>query len=334
MPETATWLGVKRNGWYDGRLDIIASTHAALNHLAYLRRFFDGNWLYAIAAYNTGEGNLLAAIKKNIRNGEDTDFWSLPVAQQTKDYVPSLLALAVILSFPDRYPMYFPPVKNAPYLAEVDIGNSINLKHAASLAGITHRKLRQLNSAYNQVDNAKKGPYKLILPIENVQQFAENLSQSPLAKPTINWQHYRVKAGDTLASIANKFDVGVGELRKLNQLSNNTIRKGTNLLIPMQTSFTSEPILASTEEIPHDENRNESISPYQKLASRIHTATKSRGKKYELQPGDTIYMIRRGDTIEKISKKFHTTPSVIRIANLLYHNSLIEGDRLVIPAKS
>jgi membrane-bound lytic murein transglycosylase D len=103
MPDTASGLGIKRDSWYDGRRDVIASTRAALNYLAYLQSFFDGNWLLAIAAYNTGEGNVLAAIRRNIREGYGTDFWSLPVAQQTKDYVPRLLALAVIISHPDLF---------------------------------------------------------------------------------------------------------------------------------------------------------------------------------------------------------------------------------------
>ena len=103
MPDTASGLGVKRDWWYDGRRDVIASTRAALNYLAYLQSFFEGNWLLAIAAYNTGEGNVLAAIKRNIRDGRDTDFWSLPVAQETRNYVPSILALAAIISRPDKY---------------------------------------------------------------------------------------------------------------------------------------------------------------------------------------------------------------------------------------
>ncbi len=109
MPDTASGLGVKRDYWFDGRRDVISSTRAALNYLAYLQSFFEGNWLLAIAAYNTGEGNVLSAIKRNIRDGYDTDFWSLPVAQQTKDYVPSLLAVATIISRPDLYPVYLPP---------------------------------------------------------------------------------------------------------------------------------------------------------------------------------------------------------------------------------
>ncbi|HEX4045658.1 MAG TPA: transglycosylase SLT domain-containing protein, partial [Gammaproteobacteria bacterium] len=137
MPNTATGYGVKQDLWYDGRRDIIVSTKAALNYLAYLQNFFEGNWLYALAAYNTGEGNVLSAIKRNVRDARHIDFWSLPVARETKDYVPSLLALAIIISHPERYPVKLPPVRNAPYLAEIDIGTQINLKYAASLAGIS-----------------------------------------------------------------------------------------------------------------------------------------------------------------------------------------------------
>ena len=146
MPDTASGYGVKRDWWYDGRRDVIASTRAALNYLSYLQSFFEGNWLLAIAAYNTGEGNVLAAIKRNIRDGRDTDFWSLPVAQQTRDYVPSLLALAVIISHPEKYPVYFPPIQSAPYLAQVEVGTQINLKHAATLAGTQQPKTNAIKS--------------------------------------------------------------------------------------------------------------------------------------------------------------------------------------------
>src|SRR3990167_1689774 len=231
MPGTASDLGVRQDWLYDGRRDVIASTRAALNHLVYLQSFFEGNWLLAIAAYNTGEGNVLSAIKRNIRNGKDTDFWSLPVAQETKDYVPSLLALATIISHPDQYPIYFPPVRNAPYLAQVDLGTQISLKYAAQLAGISDKKIIQLNPGFSKSATSTKKAYKLVLPIENVEQFTENLAQSPLNQQ-INWTHYKVKSGDTFASIAKKFDTTVSAIRKLNHLSKNNLRQGTNLLIP------------------------------------------------------------------------------------------------------
>lgn len=425
MPGTASGLGIKQDFMYDGRRDVIASTRAALNYLAYLQSFFEGNWLLALAAYNTGEGNVLSAIKRNIRDGRDTEFWSLPLAQQTRDYVPSLLALAVIISNPDRYPVYFPPVRNAPYLAQVDVGSQIKLKLAAEWAGISYSKLAQLNPGFSRKATTNRGGDKIVLPIENVEQFTENFNRSPLNQQPLNWLHYRVKPGDTLASISRKFSTTPDQIQQMNHLSKSAVHSGTNLLIPSN----GENLLASNEDSDaerpapaapaetassnsdntfvasnDDDNaesapvveavkkhltpdvvkiasavrgtrryvlqpgdtiylihRNDTIA---KLAKRFHltrealiSANKSAGRTFkpgkqiiipthdkvalrsavakslskQMEPGDTVYMVRAGDTIEKIAKKFHTSPAVIRISNLVDNDSLNEGEKLVIP---
>lgn len=390
MPNTATGLGVKQDWWYDGRRDVIASTRAALNYLAYLQSFFDGNWLLAIAAYNTGEGNIMAAIKRNIRNGMGTDFWSLPVAQETKDYVPSLLALAVIISNPARYPVYFPPVRNAPYLAEVKLDATVSLKDAARYAGISYQKLLQLNPGFKQPDTSLQRAYKIVLPIENVVDFTENLASAKQAHSTTQpprWLHYKVKSGDTLASIANKFQTTPKAIRQLNRLTKNAVRHGNHLLIPHPnaaavaekeektklvsnvaktnaTKIKMKPILSSNEKItgryimqPGDTiymvRKKDTLASIAKRfrmnAKTILTANRIKGNNVvagtqliipthrdagavkTVQPGDTIYMVRRGDTIAKISRKFNTTPSAIRLANLIDDNSLQEGIKIIIP---
>lgn len=403
MPDTASGFGIKQNGWYDGRRDVIASTRAALTYFAYLQSFFEGNWLLAIAAYNTGEGNVQSAIRRNIRDGKDTDFWVLPIARETKNFVPSLLALATIISHPEQYQIYLPPVRNAPYLAQVDVGAQINLKYAATLAGITDKKMLQLNPAFNQSKSAK-GPSKLVLPIENVEQFTENLARSPLNRPQLNWIYYKIKTGDTLASVAKKFNMTTSEIRKLNHLSKNNLTRGTNLLIPNDGSFAApqdepnEELLVASEEpktvkpfviavreksidIPIPVNNFDSstgkytLQPgdtiyivrtkdtLTSIATRFNINSKSLivanqlgGRKLKpgnqliipthlatmewadptsidkkLQPGDTLYMVRRGDTIDKIARKFNTSSSAIRLANLVDDNSLMEGEKLVVP---
>jgi len=338
MPDTASGLGVKRDWWYDGRRDVIASTRAALNYLAYLQSFFEGNWLLAIAAYNTGEGNVLAAIKRNIRDGRDTDFWSLPVAQETRDYVPSLLALAAIISRPDRYPVYLPPIRNAPYLAQVDVGTQINLKYAAKLAGISNEKLMQLNSGLKGPSTSTSGQYKLVLPIENVEQFTENLARSPLNQQ-VNWIHYRVKSGDTLFSIAKKFSTSTTDIRKMNHLSKNNVHAGTNLLIPHTGGN-----LNSDDE--YSDNVKELIAASESDKKEVAAAaakarksddilpvikTKEIAGDYTLQPGDTIYMVRALDTVEKIANRFHIPSKSLRAANQISSNKLKPGKQLLIP---
>lgn len=322
MPDTASGLGIRRDAWYDGRRDVIASTRAALNYLAYLQSFFEGNWLLAIAAYNTGEGNVLSAIKRNIREGRDTEFWDLPVAQQTKDYVPSLLALAVIISHPEQYPVYLPPVRNAPYLAQVDIGTQINLKYAAGLAGMSHKKLLQLNPGFNHALTSLKGPYKLVLPIENVEQFTENFSRAPISKP-IDWMHYHVKTGDTLASVSKKFSADLLAIKKLNKIKTN-LHPGTDILIPFNAQ------MAALSEQEHSE----------RIKTKTWVAERKPNKPakdapilshYTLQAGDTIYMVRNKDSIQSIAKHFHINPMALIAANGLKGKSLAPGHQLVIP---
>ncbi len=401
MPGTASGYGIRQNRWYDGRRDVIASTKAALDHLAYLQSFFEGNWLLALAAYDTGEGNVIAAIRKNIRNGDNTDYWSLPLAQETRDYLPQLLALAIIISHPYRYPIDFPAVQNAPYLAQVDIGAQMDLKHAANLAGLSFAQLKQLNPGFSRSATGPHGPYKLVLPIENVERFSENMENSPLYE-RIDWGRYKIRSGDTLVTIAKKFNTTPAKLRKMNPRLAANLKPGKKILIPYSEPDISNTILAaentqkneplaiestsniSSENTTDNENQesttdaaavmtaaiensfdNYAMQPgdtlymvrkgdtFQKIASRFHISTKTlmaanktstlhniqqliipthlNPQRYKLTPGDTIYMVRNGDTIEKIARKFHTTPSAVRLVNLLANNDLQEGDRLVIP---
>lgn len=327
MPNTATSLGIRQDWWYDGRRDVIASTRAALNYLAYLQSFFDGNWLLAIAAYNTGEGNVLSAIRKNIRRGKGTDFWQLPVASQTRHYVPSVLALATIISNPDKYPVYLPPVRNAPYLAQLDVRSKINLRYAAKLAGMNYKKLMLLNPGFKRP--AAKGPYRLILPIENVEQFSEKLVHSPLHnKNAPGWTHYRVQSGDTLYTIAKRFNTTTTQLRGLNHLAKDRRpKRGTNLLIPIGNNsktyankITPKHYISSTPK-------------KRRLASRLKTKLRNRlhpKKPLKLNPGERVYVVKKNDTVSKIARRYHLSINELQVRNKI--KSVIKIDqRLIIP---
>lgn len=323
MPSAASDQMLRQDGWYDGRRDVIASTRAALNYLMYLQTFFDGNWLLAIAAYNTGPGNVLSAIRRNISAGYDTDFWSLPVAQQTKDYVPSLLALATIISHPDQYPLYLPPVRNAPYLAEVDIGNQINLQYAANLAGISMKKMAQLNPGFRKPSTSPEGPYRIVLPIESVEQFFQNLNLSPYANRQAGWVHYAIHSGDSLKSIARKFQTTTVAIRKMNHLGNHLPHPGSQLLIPHSTTITTE----RSDEQPLIEVAENNFQTHHSNAVKTNPTSSSH---YQLQAGDTIHVVRKGETLEKIAKHFHLSVSQLRASNEHVKKVKI-GQRLTIP---
>jgi membrane-bound lytic murein transglycosylase D len=352
MPGTASGYGIKQNWWYDGRRDVIVSTKAALNHLSYLANFFQSNWLLAIAAYDTGQGNVLSAINKNIRDGYSTSYWYLPLAHETRIYVPRLLALATIIAHPEKYPVYFPPVRNAPYLAQVDVGTQIDLKQAATLAGMSLHKLMQLNPGYNRMITDPNGPYKLVVPIENVEQFTENMALQPTYQRTIHWQHYKVRAGDTLLALAKRFRSSAASLKKLNRLTGNHLRPGTNLVLPRYIAVTTQvvqrptiatgyqntvvadsiaPSPAATRIVEQIRSLPVRSAPPPQVVSRYLASTNT-GENYVIQPGDTIYMPHPGDSIEKIAAHFHLSPQTVISANPLSRTQHLTSDqRLVIP---
>ena len=122
IPSTGKRFGLKQNWWYDGRRDVVASTQGAIEYLKYLNNMFDGDWLHALAAYNSGEGRVQRAIRSNKRAGKPTDFWSLDLPRETRAYVPKLLALSDILRHYEDLGFAWPAVENAPFTEVVEEG--------------------------------------------------------------------------------------------------------------------------------------------------------------------------------------------------------------------
>ncbi len=100
IPGTARRYGIRQNWWYDGRRDVVASTNGALNYLTYLHELMDGDWLLAVATYNSGEGNVLKAVSRNKKSGRPIDFWNLKLSRETSSYVPRLLAFVELVRDP------------------------------------------------------------------------------------------------------------------------------------------------------------------------------------------------------------------------------------------
>lgn len=338
MPGTASGFGIKQDWWYDGRRDVITSTRAALDYLTYLNNFFDGNWLLAIGAYDTGEGNILSAIRRNIRDGKNTDFWSLPIAQETRIYVPRLLALAIIISHPYEYPIKWPEVRNAPYLAQIDIGGQIDLKHAAEMAGLSLKKLMQFNPGHNRPTTDPNGPFKLVLPIQHVERFTENLARSPL-REHIQIVHYKAKSGETVASIAKRFHISTYALRKANPSLIYHVNAGKELAIPKSKPTPSESILDTNSPQLASLDREQIKSAFHKRSfkksfsrSESEVAVENSQGKYELQSGDTLYMARKGDDLKKIAKKFRLNLKTLAVVNHISSSKRIHaGEKLIIP---
>jgi membrane-bound lytic murein transglycosylase D len=182
MAPTGKLMGLRLDWWYDGRRDILAATLASLDLLQLLHDDLNDDWLLALAAYNSGEGNVLRAIEKNRRRHKPVDFWHLDLPRETKAYVPKLMAVARLYKDPKQYNVYIMPIPNEPYFDVVPTGSQIDLAQAAKLANTPLDELYLLNPAFNRWATSPAGPHYLLVPKENAEPFRMALQDFPPEK--------------------------------------------------------------------------------------------------------------------------------------------------------
>ena len=324
IPSSGKHYGLEQNWWIDERRDVIEATNAALTYLEYLHRYFNGDWFLAIAAYNGGEGTVSAAVQRNLRAGRATDFFSLDLKAETRDYVPKLLAVRRLVGNPEMYGLQFAPIPNQPYFAVVDPGRQVHLGQAADLAGISRDDMFALNPAFNRMSTPPNGPHRLLLPVEHAEAFrlamlnpeATTTVAAAAVEPPPVVEH-RVRSGESLTTISRRYDVPVASIREANNLRGSTIHPGEVLTIPSPSG--SAATLAATAEARPDITAQ--LPEHQKPASGKSSKSRS-------------YTVRSGDTLWGVAKKFGVSVPQLADANDLNTKSgLTAGERLKIPGK-
>ena len=256
IPSTGRYLGLKQNWWYDGRRDIIESTHAAINYLDSLARQFDGDWELALASYNAGPGKIRNAVRYNKKRKRPTDFWHLTkIRKETRDYVPKLYALRELFAHPERYQLDLVPVGNQVAYEIVELDGQIDLALAADLAGISVNQLYQLNPAFNRWATAPKGPHRLLLPRGKAERFRTEVAKVPPSK-RINWVRHKIKSGETLSHISNKYRTSVALIKQVNNIRGTQIRAGKYLMVPTATRSLNSYTLSQNSRIKKIQNTN------------------------------------------------------------------------------
>ncbi|RHW77011.1 LysM peptidoglycan-binding domain-containing protein [Colwellia sp. RSH04] len=254
VPGTGKRFGMKQNWWYDGRRDVVASTQGAIAYLKYLHKYFKGDWLLALAAYNSGEGRVSRAVKKNRKNNKPTDFWSLKLPKETKAYVPKLLALADIIKRPQDFQLALYQIDNKPVISQVDIKSQLDLAKAAQLAELSLTELQRLNPGFNRWATDPDGPHHLLLPNQKVDKFEQELAKLSQSD-RLAWQRYKIKSGDNLGAIANKFHTSIALIKEVNKVQGTQIRAGKYLLIPVAAKSLDNYILSYDQRIAKKQSR-------------------------------------------------------------------------------
>ncbi len=357
IPGTARRFGVRQNWWYDGRRDVLDSTRAALDYLQSLHAQFDGDWQLAVAAYNSGEGNVIRAIKRNSKAGKPTDFWHLRLPRETVTYVPKLLALVDIVSDPEAYGLDLPELPNQPYFGVVPLDGQMDLALIAELANIDMDELYALNPGYNRWATDPDGPQRAVVPLESAERLALAIADLP-DDARMRWVRYRIRSGDSLITIAKHHDTTPEVLKEVNGLRGNLIRVGDHLMIPTASQSVSaytqsaDLRLARTQSTPRGSAKlTHTVASGDSLwgiARRYGVSTRSLAKWNGMAPGDTLsvgrtlvvwansnknlpapaaspaakerkvrYTVRRGDSLYRIAQRFRVTVAQIQRWNKL-----------------
>ncbi len=286
IPSTGRHFGMEQNWWHDGRRDIVGATNGALDYLQKLHDQF-GDWELALAAYNWGENGVARAQATNRKRKKPTNYLSLKMPRETRNYVPKLLAVKNIVSDPARYGIELSPIPDEPYFEAVAATQRMDVKIAAELAEIPMDEFIALNPGHNRPVILEENADVLLLPVDKVETFRNNLAKTN--QRLVSWQPYESKKGESFQAIAEHFDLTLGELREANGLSKYAQESnGQTLLVPI---------------------KDDAESPVQFAAFNMHPNAVAE------MYGAVRYTVRKGDTISTIARKFHVSQAQLREAN-------------------
>ena len=238
IPPTAREYGLKMNWHYDGRRDVLESTEAATYFLSDMHRHFKGNWLLAIASYNTGAGNVGKAIDRANNIFTKPSYWDLDLPRETELYVPRLLALAKIVNNPSKYGFKLANMKNQNYTKKVNFRDPIDFQTLSVITGISEKELVNLNPGYSTwiIDPTQQNT--LLLPNKEAKLFKERYDK--IAKVIYENKIHKVQKGDSLYKISRIYNVKINAIKKINSLSSDIIYVNQKLKIPSELSATNK----------------------------------------------------------------------------------------------
>ena len=289
---TGKEYGLNVSSYVDERSDPIKSTEAASKYLARLYKIF-GDWDLALAAYNSGPGNVTKAIR---RSGGYENYWNIRphLPRETAGYLPAFLATMYIFEYAEEHG--FKKDRPKYHYVETDtihVKKMITLDQVSELVDVPIEELQFLNPSYKLdiIPFIKGENYTLRLPREAIGKFVTNEEQiyafveaelKKLEKPLPQFFdsdskiRYRVKSGDYLGKIARRYGVRVSQIKRWNGLRSNNLRIGQRLTIYPRKPATSGP----------------------------KNGTVNQPKKVINAEGKSTYKVQKGDSLWSISQKF------------------------------
>lgn len=360
---TAKRYDLRMDWWVDERSDFEKSTHAAAHYLSDLHGMF-GDWYLALAGYNAGENKIAYGLQ---HSGAHT-FWELCqtryILQETKNYVPAILAAMIIAKDPQKYGFTDQPNEPIQY-EKVQIDYPVDLRLVAECSGASLEEIKLLNSGLNRLTTPATGTYELKLPATTKDAFLTEIAAIPEDK-RITWRKHEVREGDTLTSIAQLYRTSVTSISAVNsfQQDNTTLAVGQKIVIPIgrQSSVQYATRESYTQDAPVSGNAKyysvhkgdtlfqiatkyntsvDNLRAWNRLSSHhtLHVGeslvVRNDGvsSKYASSGSKIVYHVKRGDTLTQIANNYNTDVESLKRWNHLNGSSLNVGDRLTILRK-
>jgi membrane-bound lytic murein transglycosylase D len=359
ISSTGKYYGLKQDWWYDGRRDVWSSTHAALDYLEHLNDMFDGDWLLALAGYNSGENRVARQVKKNLQAGKPADFWNIRLPRETKGYVPKLLGLTCLFKDPGKYGFEFPYAANQPVIAAVEMESQSDLVLISQFSGVSIDVLFGLNPGFSRWATSPQGPWRIILPLEGAEKLQQYLASGDTHN-LMKWDQVVVENGDTLSELAARHHVPVSVLRSTNNLNSDLIRVGQKLRLPRDEQLLVDPLyvaaaselqrlqsgLIASERVTHKVRSGESLSVIArryKVSVRELQAWNNISNPHKLRAGQTLtlfqspapaaaparsgtirHTVRQGDSLWSISRRYKVKINDLMRWNDLARNAVIQ----------
>jgi len=301
--------GLRQTWWIDERSDPEKSTRAAARHLSDLYEEFK-DWNLAMAAYNSGPVRVANALKRT----NSTTFWDLvdkkALPKETMNYVPTVLAMAIIGRDPVNYGFNVEP--NDPLETErVSLNQATDLRVIAETIGVHVDTLKNLNPhVLRWTTPPDDNEFELILPKGYTETFNDKVATLPESERVL-WRHHQVVRGETLSVIAKKYGLTVNDLTQANNITvKKAISVGQSLLIPMSGGAKASRVASASPAAP----------------ASVNTAS----SKSSPSGSPASYTVRRGDTLSQIAVKFHVTINDLKKWNKLSSTRLNVGQKLSI----
>ncbi|MBF2755758.1 MAG: LysM peptidoglycan-binding domain-containing protein [Gammaproteobacteria bacterium AqS3] len=331
---TARAQGMVYNWWVDERRSVLGSTKHGIGFLNQLHNKFDDWWL-AFAAYNGGPARIRGAINAY----ESRSYWEIPLLEETRGYVPKIIAMAHIIKYPELFGVSLPAVPDEPYFRALPVKQQIDLEKLAKLAGIDTNEMLQMNAQYRRrITPPGEEEHLVLVPIPRYEAAEKNLEAARFdarigASPKSI--AYRVQRGETLAQIAARHGTTAEILRKLNNLSSNRIRRRQRLVIP----FSEDMIIYTVR-------RGDSLS---RIGSRYGLSASQLASyngisvRSPIQPGQQLritrpkgagrglrHTVRKGQSLSRIARRYGVSTANLKAWNGLRRNTIHPGQVLLI----